>query len=281
MIKKIIKEPLFHFLCLGGLIFFISELWRGDTQSTEQIVVSEGKIKHISNLFEKTWQRKPSSQELKDVVQEYVLEQAAYREGVRLGLDKNDIVIVRRVHQKVDFIAEKNTTLPYATDDLLAAYLKDNADKFRLENRLSLKQVYFDPKKHGNNIQDNLTSTLATLIKKPKKNINELGERYLFKPSYPNKRLSELNNIFGNKFVNAIENLPENTWQGPVLSGFGMHLVYIEDKQVGELPTLDQIHSKVLREWQNSLREQSHKQYYDELLKRYPAVIHWPEQKTP
>ncbi len=276
--SKLIKEPLLHFLVLGVLLYIASIVWGNDQNQLQQIIVTEGKIKHLETLYKKTWQREPTKAELESIVKEYVLEQAAYYEGVNLGLDKNDIVIVRRVRQKLDFIAEENTPLPEATDELLNAYLQENADRFRLEPTLSLRQIYLDPKKHSDTLKLDTAKLLEQLSKQPAQDISRLGDNYLFKPYYQKQRLTELERLLGQRFSQTINELPVGIWHGPVRSSYGVHLVFIEEKQEAVLPELSQIRSTVLREWENTVRKQATKKYYHDLLQRYPATIHWPPQ---
>lgn len=280
LMNKILKEPLLHFIFLGALIYLASILLGDNTAQQQQIIVTEGKIRHLATLYEKTWQRRPTKAELENVVQEYVLEQAAYYEGVNLGLDKNDIVIIRRVHQKLDFLAEEYTSRPEATDERLSDYWQDNAEKFRLEPKLSIRQIYLDPEKQGDAINLKVQNLLTELTAQPEQNITHLGDRYLFKPFYKRQSLNELERLLGRDFAQISANLTVGKWHGPIRSSFGVHLVYVEEKQNGILPELAQIRSKVLREWENSLRQRSIKEYYQALLKRYPVTIHWPINGT-
>jgi len=276
--NKIIKEPLVHFFLLGALLYLASMIVGDSDIQTQGIIVSEGKIKHLETLYQKTWQRNPTKAELENLVQEYVLEQAAYYEGINLGLDKNDIVIVRRVRQKLDFIAEESSSRPEATDELLSVYLQDNMDKFRLDSTFTLRQVYFDPKKNINTLKPKVKRILAELSVQPDQDISKLGDRYLFKPYYQKQQLTEIERLWGQRFALATKEITVGSWHGPIRSSYGVHLVYIEKKQDGVLPPLSQIRSSVLREWENSLRKQSTKKYYDDLLQRYPAIIHWPSE---
>ncbi len=278
--RKILKEPLLHFIFLGALIYLASIVLGDKTDQQQHIIVSEGKIRHLVTLYKKTWQRRPTKTELEHIVQEYVLEQAAYYEGVGLGLDNNDIVVIRRVRQKLDFLAEENTPRPEATDERLSDYLQDNADKFRLEPKLSIRQVYLDPKKQGDAINLKAQNLLTKLTAQPEQKIIKLGDRYLFKPFYKRQSLTELERLLGRDFARASANLTLGKWHGPIRSSFGIHLVYVEEKQSGILPELAQIRNKVLREWEHSLRQRSTKEYYRELLKRYPVTIHWPIKDT-
>ncbi len=280
MINKLIREPLLHFILLGALIYLTSIVW-GNKDSQQHIIVSEGQIKHLATLYRKTWQRQPSVAELENLVQEHVLEQAAYYEGLELGLDKNDIVIVRRVRQKLDFIAEEDTPRPEATDERLSVYLQNNPDKFLVEQKLSLRQVYLDPKKHGGVSWRRGKELLAELTTQADQNIDTVGDRHLFKPFYQRQTVTELERQFGRDFAQSVVGLDVGSWQGPIRSAFGIHLVYVEASEDGIVPELDQIRSAVFREWENSFKERSSRRYYEELLRRYPVTIHWPTTDAP
>src|SRR5688572_15967796 len=105
--QQIVREPLLHFLLLGAALFAVFSFWRNERASREeQIVVSAGKIEHIATLFERTWQRPATPEELDGLINDFIREEAAYREGLALGLHRDDTIIRRRIRQKLDFIAQ-------------------------------------------------------------------------------------------------------------------------------------------------------------------------------
>jgi len=277
IMNKVIKEPLLHFAVLGVVIYMLSIAFSDNSESSEKINVSAGKVEQLAVLYTKTWQRKPTQEQLLDTVNAYVLEQAAYLEGASLGLDENDIVITRRVRQKVDFIAEEHVKRPEITDELLTRYLQNNPDKFNRQTQLTFKQVFFDPKNNGDVVIAQARELLVTLNEAPEQNIEKLGDRYLFKPHYQMNTLDDISRTLGREFSEELTSLASGKWQGPISSSYGTHLVFIEDRKVGELPELAHIKPMVIREWENEQRNKSVKQYYDELLTRYPAEISWPE----
>ena len=275
-ISKLLKEPLFHFIILGGLLYLASIMSGYDDAQTQRIVVSEGQIRHLATLYKKTWQRKPTREELQALIQEYIKGQAAYYEGMSMGLEKDDVVVTRRLRQKVDFIAEESLERPVVTDDILLAYLQKNPDKFLSEPTLSIRQVYFESGNSKLTNEEKIEGVLSALIQSPDEAIEGLGQRYVFKPYYINQSVTELKHVFGKAFVDVLLKAKEGAWFGPVQSGFGNHLVYIDKKQEAYLPELSVIYDAVFNEWQNSLRQQSLDRYYAKLLKRYPATVHWP-----
>jgi len=280
IIYKLLKEPLFHFLVLGGLLYLASILSGYNDTDTQRIIVSQGQVRHIAILYEKTWQRKPTKAELRALVQDYIKSQAAYYEGMRMGLEKDDVVITRRLRQKINFIAEEKLERPAVTDDILQAYLQQHADRFRTDPILSIRQIYFDQSRGEQESDTQLRKLLSELAERPDEDIENRGQRYIFKPYYINQTLTDLKRVFGEDFANAVLKAEAGVWTGPIQSAFGSHLVYIDKKQEGFLPALSSIYDQVFEEWQNSLREQSIDTYYAELLKRYPVTVHWPEDEA-
>ena len=97
--SKWLKEPLLHFLVLGGLIFLIYGMV-SQQRSEQEIFISAGQQETLINTFTRTWQRPPTAVEFKGLLDDYVREEIAYREGTAMGLDDNDVIIRRRLRQR-------------------------------------------------------------------------------------------------------------------------------------------------------------------------------------
>ena len=121
-LRRLIAEPLVQFVVVGGVIFAAwLALRRPGTPSTEPetIVVPAGEIAHIAGIFERTWQRPPTPDEMRGLLDAFVKEEVYSREGRKLGLDQDDIVIRRRLQQKMEFYIEPSAAeLTPSTADL-------------------------------------------------------------------------------------------------------------------------------------------------------------------
>lgn len=277
---RIVKEPLLHFILLGAMLYLASSYWMEQNVASERtVVVSNGQIRHLQTLFSKTWQRSPSNDELANVIQEYVLEQIAYREGLALGLEREDTVITRRIRQKLDFIAEESGVRVEVSDALLRNYSAKHTNKFRLEPRLTLRQIYLDPQRHGDELSATAQNLLARLTVEPELDSDYLGDQGLFKLRYQAQTPTELARIFGREFAEQATELKTDEWQGPVKSSFGIHLVRVEQKVAGRMPEFSSIRDKVLQEWENKRRDKAVQTYYANLLDRYQVIVEWPETK--
>ena len=112
-----------------------------NAEAPDKIVVSASRIATLGDGFARTWRRSPSEQELQGLIEDYIRDEVFYREGRAAGLDRDDVVIRRRVRQKMEFFAE-DASIPEPTDDQLAAYLQSNPERFKTEGRLTFRQVF-------------------------------------------------------------------------------------------------------------------------------------------
>jgi hypothetical protein len=280
--KRILTEPLLHFLLLGAALFAaLSVASERGRMPDEAIVVSAGKIEHLAALFARTWQRPPTREELEGLIDDYVREEVAYREGQAVGLDLDDTIIRRRLRQKLEFVAEDLARQVEPTDEELAAYLAAHPDDFRVEPRLAFRHVYLDAAARGGSIGSDTRDLLAALNGDPTIDASTLGDRILLEPGYADVTTREIAGLLGGEFAAAVVALEPGTWHGPVPSGYGLHLVIVDERAEGRLPALDEARDQVRREWEHERRTETIDAFYRELLARYEIVIDWPEPDAP
>lgn len=276
------REPLLHFLLLGALLFVAYGLaHRGPEASPQRIVVSQGQIEHMMTSFGRTWQRPPTAQELKGLIDQFVREEVLSREATALGLERNDVIIRRRLQQKMEFIAEDLAGVPAPTEADLTEYLTQHADVFRQDHRLTFRHIYLNPEKHGARLDSVAANVLARLMADgAQADISVLGDPTLLQPAYGNESQSRIEATFGAKFAATLTTLPIGQWSGPVNSEFGTHLVLIEQRTDGRVPALDEVRAQVLREWENAKRSEANRTFLEQALKKYEVTIEWPQAKA-
>src|SRR5512140_853104 len=149
--KRILKEPLLHFLLLGAGLFLAYRLTPRTAGSGEsgQVLVTQGQIEHLAAGFAKTWQRPPTPQELAGLVRDRVREEVYCREAFAMGLDKDDTVIRRRLRQKMEFVSDDIAAQAEPSDAELTVYLQTHPDAFRVPPQFTFHQVYLDSKARG------------------------------------------------------------------------------------------------------------------------------------
>jgi hypothetical protein len=277
-VKRLLTEPLLHFLLLGTAVFVVfAILDRPDSLKAGNIVVTAGKIEHLRASFTRVWQRPPSVDELDGLIQDYVREEVLAREAVALGLDRDDTVIRRRLRQKMEFIANDLAAQAEPSDEELREYLAQHPDLFRSEPRLTFRQVYLNPERRGDAVQQDAARLLAELHRAgTQADFAAMGDSTLLSPELVDVRMSEVAGMFGALFVRQLSQLPPGRWQGPVLSSYGVHLVFLEARTDGRLPELQEIRQAVAREWANAHRLEANERFYQELLRWYTVTIERP-----
>lgn len=272
--KKLLREPLLHFLLIGLALFIVFELINdsrfGDTDS--QIVVSAGRIEQLENIFTRTWLRPPTEEELKGLIDDFVLEEIYYRQAVAMGIDRDDTVIRRRLRQKFEFLTDDLAATIEPTQQELAAYLAANSDAFRRDTTYTFEQVYINPDKAGVDLNARVADQLSALRtgNTPSANSGLLPSHFDAEPA------RVVNNTFGTGFSENLDALEPGEWQGPVESGLGLHLVRLESVVEGTLPELADIRRAVEREWANEKRLETRRMINEQLLKDYEVEIEWP-----
>jgi parvulin-like peptidyl-prolyl cis-trans isomerase-like protein len=275
--KKLMREPLAHFLLLGAAIFTAYSLVsKSASDAPGKIVITHGQIASMVEAFTLTWQRPPTGDEVRGLLRDRVREEIYYREAMALGLDKDDTVIRRRLRQKMEFVTDDVGVRAQPTDDELNAYLQMHPDKFRIEQEFTFRQVYLDPKKHGESLARDTAQLLAKLNQTADADFAAMGDPFLLDNSFTGVRVSEVAKQFGEKFATNLVRLSPGQWQGPVESAYGVHLVLVSDRTKGGAPALADVREAVQREWNNATRLKANEAYYGELLKRYTVTIEQP-----
>jgi len=279
MMKRMLREPLLHFLLLGaGLFLAYGMMQSPGNGGPGEIVITQGQIEHLAAGFARTWQRPPTPAEMEGLVRDQVREEVYYREAMALGLDKDDTIIRRRLRQKMEFISDDIAAQAEPTEAELDAYLQAHPDMFRTEPRFSFSQVYLNPEKHGDHLAADAARLLTQLNRSKKDNevnadINMLGDAFMLEHQFTTLRRSEVAKLFGEVFAEKLGELTPGQWLGPVESGYGVHLVLVSERTEGGLPALADVRDTVIREWANDRRLQANEKFYQELLQRYTVTI--------
>ena len=268
------QEPLVHFLVIGALLFLAFHWWSPGGAGSSRIVITPGQMDAITAGFARTWQRPPTDQEVKALLDEYLREEIAAREAVALGLDRDDTVIRRRLRQKFEFAAEDAIDATPPTEAELQAWLDANSASFTQDAQVSFLQVFLDPQRRGDSIEDDARRLRDRLSQSDAPaSIEAAGDSVMLPHDIPRSARTDVAQQFGEGFADALLTLPVRTWTGPIRSGYGWHLVYVREQQAGHLPPLADIRPLVEREFTADRRRRHLDALYAAHLGRYHIVI--------
>jgi len=262
---RVLREPLLHFFVLGAVLFGVyGWLHRGVPTAPEEIVVSRGQVQNLQAQFQRTRQRSPTTQELQGLVDSWVREEVFYREGVAMGLDRDDSIVRRRVAQKMEFIGD-STGAAMPTAQELQAWLDAHPTVYVVEPKVSLRQVYFNPQRRGSHLQADVAAAQRALLLG--KEVD--GDATMLPLALQDAPAFELTRTFGSDLAQALEALPVGSWQGPVRSAYGVHLVQLSAREAGRRATLDEVRAAVERDWLQARTQAAQEAFFKQLSAKY------------
>ncbi|MBY5760449.1 peptidyl-prolyl cis-trans isomerase [Rhizobium leguminosarum] len=267
---KLLREPLLHFLVIGAVIFGAYQWATGDETAPDEIVVSAGQIASLQAIFSQTWQRPPTAKETEALVDEYIRDEVVYREGIAMGLDRDDAIVRRRIRQKMEFVADL-TAVVQPTDAELRAFVADRPDRFSGEPSLSFTQVYFPAGAQAANEVE--VERLRLDLNAGTADASTAGSPLLAGSDFRDLTKPEVTRTFGAGFAEWIDRATPGTWQGPVISGYGTHLVRVSERvEAREIP-FEQVRDAARREWLHARKVAANDALYEKLRSRYVVKV--------
>ncbi len=271
VLGKVIREPLLHFLFLGGGLFLLFNMMNGETvDKPNRIVVTSGQVELLTTNFSRTWERPPSDEEMQILIDNYLLDEVYYREALALGLDEDDSVIRRRLRQKLGFILEDTAALLDPSDDELNAYMDAHAEQFRVQPQVSFRQIYLS-RDTRSDIDADAREILARL--QAGEDPQQLGDRIMLADTYTLASRDDIKRRFGEDFAHQLLTVTPGDWVGPLTSGFGGHLVLITEIKPGRMPELSEVKEEVKHGWLLARTEELKHDTFRKLLENYEVVM--------
>ncbi|HEY2118376.1 MAG TPA: peptidylprolyl isomerase [Candidatus Acidoferrum sp.] len=284
LLKRWLSEPLLHFLLIGIALFAVYAYMhrgRGGVEASKQIVLSLDDLQQMDTYFVSQWHRQPTPAEFQAMAEDKVREEVLYREGLAMGLDKDDTIVKRRMAQKMQFLAEDVAAAHEPSTAELKAWFEKNGSKFALPSRYSFRHLYFSPDTRGKDAQDNAAKTLTRIVGQPEdsKLAVSLADPFMFQDYYGDRTPEALAKEFGPQFAVALEKLKPGSWQGPIESGYGWHLVFVDTVIPGRIPALEEIESDVKNAWLGEQKSTAWQKAYTEMRAKYAVLLPGPSDK--
>lgn len=268
--RQWLREPLLHFL-IGGLLVFLFSLWRGEPvdPASRAIVITEAQVARLAASWEQSWQRQPTAPEIDALIREFIKDEIYYREALRLGLDGEDVVIRRRLRSKMEFLARAQVESAKPKDAVLRAWLDKYPARFVSDPAFSFDQIYLGPTE----IAD-APAALKAISRGA--DWETQGQSISLPPSLDKASQAEIARQFGMPFANALPALANGVWVGPVVSGFGSHLVRVRAAQASGKPRLADVRQVVENDWRAVTMKEREAKAYQALLEGYDIEIKQP-----
>lgn len=279
-LRAALREPLVHFLVLGAALFLAWPLMSGRVAPPpNQIVISAGQMQRAVDIFVKTNQRLPTAAEMSNLAEQEIQTEVEYREGLALGLDRDDEIIRRRIAQKLRFMVQDIVDQSAPSDAELQRFLDTHANDFGAEPQFAFSQVYLNPDRHGASLPQDAAKLLTRLNTSDGRLNYGVDSDVLPVPNdFEATPLHSIAGIFGDAFAQALASQKPGAWVGPVPSGYGMHLVLVRQIIPASAPRLRDVRAAVLREWSSAKRVEMNARTYQHMRAKYDIRVDMPKK---
>ena len=284
-LKRLLKDPLVHFVIAGTLLFILLSLTR-PAQQDDQIIVDRQAllafIQYRSKAFEPQLAAsildRMSQTERERLIDDYIREEALYREALKLGLDADDYVMRQRMVQKLEFVGDAVAVSPVPEPDDIAAYYAAHRQDYYQSPELTFTHVFISMKSRTREVALHEAYALLNTLNDDNAGFNDAtryGERFLFHTNYVGRTFEDVSGDFGTEAADLIfsGDTPVAKWFGPVETVYGAHLIFISKRTPGRFPSLDEIKTVVVEDYKREVQRQQRDALTDAIVQRYTPVI--------
>jgi hypothetical protein len=274
-LRRWLRDPLFHFMLAGVALFGIYRVLNPSAEAPEgdRIVLTQDDLRQMTVAWMAQGRRAPTPDQVASLVEAKVREEILYREALALGLDRDDTIVKRRLAQKMDFLAEDAASLREPTRQELEAWFQAHSGAFASTPRVSFTHVYFSADRHGEGVKEVAAKALGTMPAESRQSAAGLGDPFMFQDFYGERSPTQLAGVFGPGFAKALFEVKPGTWQGPIASGYGWHLVFVDAMTPSRVPAFEEVEAEVRAEWSAEWRARSKQAAFETMRARYTVVL--------
>ena len=260
-----LRDPLVVFALLGGGVFAADGWLAGRETARPVIEITPGRADRLRARWIAQWGREPTASERRTLIDRAVDEEILYREAKRLGLDRDDAIVRRRLARKMTFLLEDadGAGPPAAA---VEEYYARHAERYRRPGRTTFDHVFLS----GDGRTDPAGDAEALLAElRAGGGWRRLGDPFMLARTYADRSGREIAALFGSAFADAVAELPVSGWRGPVESTYGRHLVRVNGRTASRAPALAEVRERVAADLREDLRRERGRAAYRELRGRY------------
>jgi peptidyl-prolyl cis-trans isomerase C len=273
-LHRAVREPLLHFVLIGAVLFGVTAVREQKAEQSE-IRMSAGEVAQLAAFWETQSQRKPSAEELQRLIEERIDEEVLAREAVRLGLDRDDVIVRRRLAQKMAFVSDDLALVGEPAEAELRAYFAAHRETYTVPDLYALRHVYFNPDRHGTALDTDAQRALQRLSRGA--NPDEVGDPFMLPRELADVSRDDIARDFGSIFADAATGSKPGEWAGPVRSPFGVHLVKLESHTPRAAARFEDVRDLVREAYLAQKRRESNADMRAKLRQQYRIVVETAE----
>lgn len=277
--QRVLSEPLLHFVVVGVVLFGAYRLLAPAPEEAaadqQKITLTKDDVRQLAVTWLAQGRPAPTPGEMRSLMDQKVTEEILFREAVSLGLDRDDEIIKRRLAQKMDFLAADLATLDEPDNAQLKAWYAKRSDRFALSPHLSFRHLYFSFDKHGEAAREAAEAAIPSVAGKPSDSpdVASVADPFMFRNYYGDATPEQMAKEFGPDFAKALFTLKPGSWQGPVQSGYGWHLIWVDSIEAGRVPALEEVAPSVKSAWLDERYAEVKRNALKEMRSRYVVSL--------
>ncbi len=258
------REPLLHFLVLGAGVFAVNAALAPEVEDERVIVLTDERRQELAERFEEARGRPPSPDELGELLEDWIAQEMLYREGLALGMDRDDVVIRNQVVRKMAYFYRSLAEVETPDDATLRAYLDDNRDRYAQPARFDFVHIFVPKDAPDAKAQIEDLQAKAEAGADP----HRLGVRFSKGRRFRRRTVDAMTKVFDAQFAEAVTEAPVDQW---VLtqSKHGWHAVRVNERHPARPAEFDRLREQLVADYTRE-REQAHaREAVEELRERY------------
>ena len=273
-IARAMREPLLHFVVAGFGLFLAYALLHPErfaADTSRRIELSATDVGTVELAFIARWQRPPTPTELRGLLASEVRNEILSREAIALGLDQDDVIVKRRLAQKMEFLADDMSGLRDPTPAELRAWFDLHKSEFEPASRITFRHVFFSTDQRGSEAEG--AARKAVTSASSRREAAPRGDAFMFQDHYAGQTEVQVAQVFGSDFAKTLFSSATQRWTGPLASGLGWHIVWAEELNPGEMPTYEEVEAEVRERWMFEQRDTAKRAGFEAMLARYEVVL--------
>jgi hypothetical protein len=275
--RELFKKPALHIVILGLIVAAAILIAKGPptADASRRVVVTGADLLQQRAAFMRTWQREPTADELRGALKQHIRQEVLYREALAREYDRDDLVVRRAMQQKMEFLAASQAMQEPPTEEEIEAFFALRRERYRLPAVLSFSQIYLSADRRGAGVEQAAIDLLARLRSDEPMadDLMSYGDAIMLDTTYLEQTEREVSATFGEIFGEAVVRLPVGEWQGPVSSGYGLHLVKVTERQESRLPEWREVAGRVVSDMEFEARASAKDQLYQEIAQNYEVFL--------
>jgi hypothetical protein len=275
--RELFKKPAVHIVILGLIVAAAILLAKGppSADATKRVVITGADLLQQRAAFMRTWQREPTAEELRGALEQHIRQEVLYREALARGYDRDDLVVRRAMQQKMEFLAASQALQEPPSEEEIEAFFALRKERYRLPAVMSFSQVYLSSDQRGVGVEQAAIDLLARLRSEDPDlaDLGSWGDPIMLDTSYADQTERDVSAAFGEVFAEALVRLPVGEWQGPVSSGYGLHLVKVIEREDSRVPEWREVAGRVVNDIEFEARAAARDQLYQEIAQNYEVVL--------